>query len=245
MCVGSDLSGGVLVCDAAIVSLGETLISSKDVKNKRVIEVGALDVNGSLRGVIEKLGPADYVGVDITPGPGVDEICDVGDLVSRYGNGVFDLVICTEVLEHVRDWRTAISNLKNLVKPQGVLFFSTRSIGFPYHGYPHDFWRYEMDDLRALFSDYRLLELRGDPIAPGVILKATRPDDFSERDLRDYELYSIVAGKRCRDVHFAEVARFKVVRLLGLCASRVLPLRVRTAINRMLPGANTRFVGYN
>ena len=41
-------------------------------KGKRVLEVGSLDINGSVRGYFQD---CEYIGLDVGPGPGVDVVC--------------------------------------------------------------------------------------------------------------------------------------------------------------------------
>lgn len=171
-----------------------------DVCGREVLEVGALDVNGSTRRDVSSLSPKRYIGVDIEKGPGVDEVCAAETLVERFGEGAFDVVLSMEMLEHVRDWRIVISNLKRVLKPGGMLAITTRAKGFYYHGYPHDFWRYDVEDMRNIFSDFEIDYLEPDPSQPGVFLKARKPVEFQERKLDDFELYSIIKRRRVREI---------------------------------------------
>ena len=201
------------------------------VTGKRVLEVGSLDVNGSVRGDVVALGPAEYVGIDIRPGPGVDEICDAGDLVARFGENAFDVVVSTELLEHARDWRRIVSNIKRVTKPGGVLIVSTRSFGVDFHRRPFDYWRYEKEDFTAIFSDVLVEDLQLDPTDPGLLITTRKPVRFAERDLDDIALYSILRRRRQRDHRRLDFAifsfRYRLVRLLKDLA----PKRYRAAIH--------------
>lgn len=177
------------------ILFGTKNLSKAEIENKRIIEVGAYDVNGSLRSFIELFNPREYVGVDITKGPGVDVICDVKDLITTFGHQSFDLVISTELLEHVKDWQACIHNLKGVCKPNGVILITTRSYGCLYHGYPYDFWRFEKDDMLEIFEDFKILNIEVDP-ETGIFIKAFKPEVFNEKDLSRYQLYSIVSNER-------------------------------------------------
>jgi len=121
---------------AACVDFVKQWIRPEEVRARDIIEVGSRDVNGSVRPHIESLSPRGYVGVDIVEGPRVDRLCDVQDLVSVFGAESFDVVVATELLEHVEDWRGDIGNLKTVMRPGGSIFVTTRSVGFPKHDWP-------------------------------------------------------------------------------------------------------------
>lgn len=181
------------MCNPACLNFIAQNLRAKEVKGKSVLEAGAKNYNGSARDLVMPFKPKQYVGTDLEAGSGVDWVCDAGTLIENFGPDSFDVVITTEMLEHVEDWRGVIHNLKGVLKPGGTLFITTRSKGFPYHEYPGDFWRYELDDMRAIFADFEITLLESDPIEPGVFLKAVKPDNFEETDLSGYELFSMQA----------------------------------------------------
>jgi SAM-dependent methyltransferase len=188
------------MCHASCIVFGAIHLDKEEVKGKRILEVGSHDINGSLRPIMESRGAAEYVGVDTVEGRGVDVICDAKDLVERFGKGSFDIVISTEMLEHVRDWRGTISNIKNVCKPGGTILITTRSGGFYYHPCPRDFWRYEREDMKGIFSDCEIVILEKDSLVPGVFIKAKKPRNFIENDLSGHELYSIITGRRVKEI---------------------------------------------
>ena len=65
----------------------------------RVLEIGSRNINGSVRSLFP--AASEFIGVDPVDGPDVDVVGD-GSVVDL-GHGTFDIVVCTEVLEHVDD----------------------------------------------------------------------------------------------------------------------------------------------
>lgn len=195
------------MCNLTGIAFGERSLKLQDVRGRDVLEVGAYDVNGSVRPYVESLGPARYVGVDIAEGPRVDEVLDASQLVRRFGPASFDIVITTEMLEHVRDWQVVISNLKRVLRADGLLLLTTRSLGFHYHGYPYDFWRYEPEDLEEIFADFEIIAMERDTDAPGVFMLARRPSSFEEHT-PTVRLHSMITLRRQARVTAARVWAF-------------------------------------
>jgi len=95
-------------------------VRPEEFKDKRILEVGSKYVNGSVRPLIERfMQPKEYIGIDIEPGKYVDVVLPAEKLVKHFGSESFDVVISTETLEHVKDWRKVITNMKDVLKPRG------------------------------------------------------------------------------------------------------------------------------
>jgi hypothetical protein len=85
--------------------------------------------------------------------------------------------------------------MKSVLKRNGYIYITTRSYGFPYHAYPYDFGRYEIEDMKKIFSDFEIIKLVKDHEAPGVFLKAKKTSN-TLIDLSNIALYSMILGKR-------------------------------------------------
>lgn len=68
--------------------------------NKKVLEVGSLNINGSVRQFFTN---CDYLGIDLGEGKDVDKVCFAHEL--DYADGTFDTVISCEALEHDQYWK--------------------------------------------------------------------------------------------------------------------------------------------
>lgn len=154
------------------------------VAGKTVLEAGSLDVNGSVRGHAESLGPASYTGTDMRAGPGVDVVCAAEDLPGRFGQCEPDVLISTEMLEHAPDWRAAMTGMAAVLAPGGLLLLTARGPGFPVHGYPEDYWRFTPETMGEILAacGLEVIRLEADDPMPGVLALARKtgePGDLS------------------------------------------------------------------
>ena len=207
------------MCSVNCILFGARNLLDEEIRGRRILEVGSCDINGSLRRFVESRKPAEYIGIDIIPGLGVDLICNAENLLDKFGKESFDVVISTELLEHVRKWQRVISNLKLVCKPMGTILITTRSFSFPFHSYPFDYWRYELEDMKEIFADCQIQILEKDP-EKGVFLKAIKPQNFSERDLSAYMLYSMPLARKASHVMDCDLKSWHYRTLLAKTKAR-------------------------
>jgi SAM-dependent methyltransferase len=116
--------------------------------HRRVLDIGSMDINGSLR---DHAQPDDeYIGVDMAPGPGVDIVLD-DPYVMPFPDAHFDTVVATSVLEHAEFFWVLFVELARVCKDNGFIYLNVPSNGM-FHQYPHDFWRFYPDAGLALVS---------------------------------------------------------------------------------------------
>jgi SAM-dependent methyltransferase len=95
---------------------------------------------------------AKYVGLDIEKTPYADVVGDVHKLPFKKES--FDVVLCLEVLEHVRKPWVAVEEIRRVLKKNGTLIASV-PFYFPAHACPNDYWRFTADGLEILLENYR------------------------------------------------------------------------------------------
>jgi SAM-dependent methyltransferase len=112
----------------------------------RILEIGAQNVNGTLRDHSPR--NAEYIGLDFEAGNGVDVvITGVNDW--NVPDAHFDLVMASSVFEHDKAfWRTFIEMCRK-VKSGGHIYISAPSNGLV-HRFPKDYWRFYPDSGLAL-----------------------------------------------------------------------------------------------
>lgn len=165
------------MCNHWCIEVANSLLDKIPV-GARILEVGSRNVNGSVRAVLESRA-AEYLGVDLFEGSGVDIVLHVAHLRDQFGDEKFDVVISTEMLEHCSNWQEALYQMSSVLRQGGLLIITTRSPGFELHDYPADYWRFSRGDFAEIFNPIgELLLLRDDmtlgwPCGVGIAVRKT------------------------------------------------------------------------
>lgn len=93
---------------------------------------------------------ATYVGVDHVDNARAELKGPVEAL--PVDDGSFDVVLCSQVLEHCDDPVKAVSELYRVTAPGGRVLVSTHGV-MPYHPSPTDYWRWTHTGLEKLFVE--------------------------------------------------------------------------------------------
>lgn len=112
----------------------------------KVVDIGSLDVNGSLRGVCPP--NFEYIGVDFAPGKGVDVVLD-DPYRFPFADKAFDVVVTSSCFEHSEFfWLTFLECLR-IAKDDGLIYINVPN-NAAFHRYPVDCWRFYPDSGQAL-----------------------------------------------------------------------------------------------
>jgi SAM-dependent methyltransferase len=94
---------------------------------------------------------SEYVGVDVVENPAAELLGAVEAL--PVDDASFDVVLCTQVLEHCDDPAQAVRELRRVTRPGGRVLASTHGVQV-YHPSPVDYWRWTHEGLRRLFEQH-------------------------------------------------------------------------------------------
>jgi len=159
---------------------------------------------------------SEYDGTDVEPGPRVTYVSSVESL--PIPDARYDVVLCTQVLEHVRHPQQALLEMTRVLAPDGHLFLTTHGV-YPFHPYPGDYWRWTQQGFEAMFEETDGLELVS--LVPHGGYGST---------------VALLIGRFMRDaarkagVPRLGAAPISVLNMLGLGADRVLPAGIKAAL---------------
>ena len=142
------------------------------------------------------IAPQDYEGarpffggtmavdtLDINPQSGCTYIGEVCRLNKQIADGSYDVVVCTEVLEHTLQPFDAVQEIWRILRPGGILAISV-PFNFRIHGPLPDCWRFTVHGLRELLAAFEVLEISALE-TPGRDLMPIHYTVVARRPLRD------------------------------------------------------------
>jgi SAM-dependent methyltransferase len=94
---------------------------------------------------------AEYIGVDL-PGNLLAQVFFQEDGQVPLPDACADIVISTQVLEHVGSPESYLKNCQRILRPDGLLILSTHGY-WKYHPDPTDFWRWTGDGLQRVVEN--------------------------------------------------------------------------------------------
>lgn len=113
----------------------------------RLLDLGA--GHAKYKGILSEQAD-QYFAVDIAPGPNIDLVADIHN--TGLPDASFDAIVCTQVIEHVKNPFRVLEEIKRLLRPGGVCFISAPFM-YPYHPDPEDYFRFSTEGLRSFFND--------------------------------------------------------------------------------------------
>jgi hypothetical protein len=161
---------GISVADRKIVSEFD----------KRALKIIRQSVEDLLRecarecdkpGRLLDIAPQDYEGaakffkqmnietLDIDPQSKATHIGDITKRNEFLKSDSFDVVVCTEVLEHTLNPFAAVNEIHRILKPSGLAIFSV-PFNFRIHGPLPDCWRFTIHGLKHMLSNFLSLDIR-------------------------------------------------------------------------------------
>lgn len=142
-----------------------------------------------------------FVGADMEPGQNVDAVFDICWPLDRIktallpaGHQSFGGIICSHLLEHVKDPFGAARNISALLAPGGQAFVQSPWVqGF--HAFPDDYWRISLSGLEVLFEGLETRDVfysGGSSDAGYRIVKDGRADLSLQTRQVEAELFQVV-----------------------------------------------------
>lgn len=94
----------------------------------------------------------EYLGADLVNNDDVVDILLCPDGRLPVESGRFEIVLSTQVLEHVEDPTRYLAEVQRVLKENGILVLSTHG-AWHYHPVPNDYWRWTSAGLRKIVKE--------------------------------------------------------------------------------------------
>lgn len=131
---------------------GKLIRYMKELSGKKVLEVGcAMNTYSTYCNATNTI-----VRTDVKPSPRVDRVEDVTSL--SFENNSFDVIILSNVLEHVYYFQKAVDECFRVLKRGGEIVVIVPFL-FPLHDEPGDYWRFSQHALQKLFEKFSFVKI--------------------------------------------------------------------------------------
>lgn len=117
-----------------------------DMPTKKMLDIGA--ENSPYKKYFSKL---DYYSQDIKQNSSgsINFVGDINEGLDTVESNSFDFILCTQVLEHIREPKKSFQEFCRILKPGGKMFLTTH-LCFEEHMVPFDYFRFTKYGLRYL-----------------------------------------------------------------------------------------------
>lgn len=136
--------------------------------------------------------------VDLYPYPGIQVVCDLEHSLPFKDKSV-DIVLLTNLLEHVREPNAVLEECYRILKPGGMLL-GTVPFMIQIHQRPYDFYRYTEYNLEYLFTKHQLRNAAITPVSNLSVLFFNVATSFFTRAIKKtrYKLLWKIMWKMAR-----------------------------------------------
>ncbi|MBU1234769.1 MAG: class I SAM-dependent methyltransferase [Proteobacteria bacterium] len=122
----------------------DTYIKNSD--SITVLDIGAQDINGSLKELVPH--QVKYIGVDVAEGKNVDIVLD-DPYKLPFEDGSIDAIVSSSCFEHSEMFWLLFLEIMRILKKDGLFYLNAPSI-FVFHRFPVDCYRFFPDSGNAL-----------------------------------------------------------------------------------------------
>lgn len=124
----------------------QQVIKKYDKKSAKILDIGA--ENSPYRKYVKNM---DYFSHDIqqNKAKSINYVADINKGLPNIKKESFDYILCTQVLEHIKEPNIAFKEFSRILKPGGRLFLTTHQ-SFEEHMIPYDYFRFTKYGLRYL-----------------------------------------------------------------------------------------------
>ncbi len=178
-----------------------------------VIDLGGMDVNGSLRTFFET-NNMKYISVDLEPHPSVDIVVKPYEKLP-FETGSIDIVVSTSCFEHDPCFWITFKELCRIVKLGGFIYINAPSNG-AYHKYPGDNWRFYSDAGQAL-AFWSSKQMNNEEIHPVKVLET-----FHVLPIQDIWIDFVCIFKRVNEITNDIIIKKELSSSIGLLKQKLI-----------------------